>query len=87
MAQIKGEIVQVIGPVVDADFSDAAELLESVGGGFRLNSPDALLESILYFMDHPEEYETAGRRAREIAVTQQGSAGKQAALVQEVLHH
>jgi len=67
------------------DFSDAAELLESVGGGFRLKSPDALLESILYFMDHPEEYETAGRRAREIAVTQQGSAGKQAALVQEVL--
>jgi len=67
------------------DFSDAAELLESVGGGFRVNGPDELLESILYFMDHPEEYETAGRHAREIAVAQQGSAGKQAALVQEVL--
>ena len=67
------------------DFSDAAELLESVGGGFRVNSPDELVESILYFMDQPEEYETAGRHARQIAVAQQGSAGKQAALVQEVL--
>jgi len=69
------------------DFSDAAELLESAGGGFQVNGPEALTESILYFMDHPEEYETAGRRAREIAASQQGAARKQALLVKEVLAH
>ena len=69
------------------DFSDAAELLESVGGGFPVSSPEALTESILYFMDHPEEYNNAGRRAREISATQQGSARKQAELVKEVLSH
>ena len=69
------------------DFSDAAELLESAGGGFSVSGPEALTESILYFMDHPEEYETAGRRAREISATQQGSARKQAELIKEVLSH
>jgi len=69
------------------DFSDAVELLESAGAGFQVSSPGVLTESILYFMDHPEEYEAAGRRAREIAVTQQGAARKQALLVQEVLSH
>ena len=33
----------------------------------------------------PEEYDNAGRRALEIAATQQGSARKQAELVKEVL--
>ena len=69
------------------DFSDAAELLESVGGGFPVSGPEALTESILYFMGHPDEYDTAGRRAREIAVNQQGAARKQALLVKEVLSH
>jgi 3-deoxy-D-manno-octulosonic-acid transferase len=69
------------------DFSDAAELLESVGGGFPVSNPEALTESILYFMDHPEEYSTAGKRARGIALEQQGAARKQAALVKDVLCH
>ena len=68
------------------DFSDAAELLESVGGGFPVSGPEALTESILYFMDHPEEYSGAGKRARDIALTQQGAARKQAALLKEVLN-
>ena len=67
------------------DFSDAAELLESAGGGFPVSGPEALTESILYFMDHPEDYNTASRRALEIAATQQGAARKQAVLVKEVL--
>ena len=69
------------------DFSDAVELLASVGAGFQVSGPKDLTESILYFMDHPEEYEAAGRRAREIAATQQGAARKQALLVKEVLSH
>ncbi len=69
------------------DFSDAAELLESVGGGFPVSGPEALTESILYYADHPEEYDEASRRALEIAATQQGAARKQALLVKEVLNH
>ncbi len=69
------------------DFSDAAELLESAGAGFPVSGPENLTESILYFMDHPAEYDTASRRAREIAATQQGAARKQALLVKEVLSH
>ena len=68
------------------DFSDAADLLGAGGAGFQVSSPEVLTESILYFMDHPEEYEASGRRAREIAVTQQGAARKQALLVKEVLN-
>ncbi len=69
------------------DFSDAVDLLESAGAGFQVSSPEVLTESILYFMDHPEEYEAAGRRARNSAITQQGAARKQALLVKEVLSH
>jgi len=69
------------------DFSDAAELLESAGGGFPVSGPEALTESILYYADHPEEYDEASRRALEIAATQQGAARKQALLVKEVLNH
>jgi len=69
------------------DFSDAAELLESVGSGFPVSGPEALTESILYFMDHPDEYAAAGRRAREIAAGQQGAARKQALLVKNILSH
>ena len=67
------------------DFQDAAELLESVGGGFPVAKPEELTESILYFMDHPEEYAAAGKQAREIVLAQQGSARKQTQLVEEVL--
>jgi 3-deoxy-D-manno-octulosonic-acid transferase len=67
------------------DFQDAAELLESVGAGFPVSKPEELTESILYFMDHPEEYTAAGNQAREIVFAQQGSARKQTQLVRELL--
>jgi 3-deoxy-D-manno-octulosonic-acid transferase len=67
------------------DFQDAAELLESVGAGFPVSKPAELTESILYFMDHPEEYARAGKLAREIVFDQQGSARKQTQLVRDLL--
>jgi 3-deoxy-D-manno-octulosonic-acid transferase len=69
------------------DFSDAAELLESAGGGFPVSGPEALTEAILYFLNHPKEYDAASKRAMEIAATQQGSARMQAELVKEILSH
>jgi 3-deoxy-D-manno-octulosonic-acid transferase len=67
------------------DFQDAADLLESVGAGFPVSKPAELTESILYFMDHPEEYAAAGKLARDIVSAQQGSARKQVQLVRELL--
>jgi len=67
------------------DFQDAAELLESAGAGFPVARPAELTETLLYFMDHPQEYEAAGSRARKVALAQQGSASKQAQLVKDVL--
>ena len=67
------------------DFRDAAELLESAGAGFPVAGPEELTETLLYFMDHPQEYEAAGSRARKVALAQQGSASKQAQLVKDVL--
>lgn len=69
------------------DFSDAVELLESVGAGFQVSGPEALKEQILFFKDHPEKYKEAGSRARKIATAQQGAARKQALLVKEVISH
>jgi len=82
-AAISGKPV-FYGPYIK-DFQDAAELLESVGAGLPVSKPQELTESILYFMDHPEEYHAAGNRAREVAVAQRGSAKHQAQLAKEVL--
>lgn len=74
------------GPSMN-DFRDAADLLESAGGGFPISGPAGLTKAIQYFTDHPEEYRSAGRRAREIAATQQGAVAHQAQLVIELLSH
>ncbi len=72
------------GPYMD-DFADAADLLESVGAGYKVQNTEELSKKIQYFANHKEEYAVAGKRAREVALAQQGSAFKQAHLVLDVL--
>jgi len=67
------------------DFADAAELLESGRAGFPIGDQHELTESILYFMDHQQEYREAAGRAREIALAQRGSAREQVRLVMNLL--
>lgn len=68
------------GPFMD-DFHDAARLLESVSGGFRVGSIEDLEKLMHYFRTNPKEYSLACHRAGEIARQQQGSSARQLAFV------
>jgi 3-deoxy-D-manno-octulosonic-acid transferase len=72
------------GPSI-GDFRDAAELLESVHAGFRVDDASALEEMIRTFRNHPEEYKNACRRAGDMARMQQGAAERQAKIVLQCL--
>jgi 3-deoxy-D-manno-octulosonic-acid transferase len=72
------------GPSI-GDFRDAAELLESVGAGFRVDDVQALEEMIRTFRNNPVEYKSACRRAGGIARLQQGAAERQAAIIIQCL--
>jgi len=64
------------GPHMD-DFHDAVWLLESVGGGFKVDNVADLKSRIEYFQNQPQEYERACQQAGEAAEAQQGSAARQ----------
>ena len=72
------------GPSI-GDFRDAAELLESVEAGFRVDDVRALEEKIRAFRNNPAEYQGACRRAGDMARMQQGAAERQAAIVMQCL--
>lgn len=67
------------------DFSDARALLEAENAGFCSKTPQDLAQKLLYFVNAPEEYAAAGKRALKVANRQQGAARKQIALLKEVL--
>jgi 3-deoxy-D-manno-octulosonic-acid transferase len=72
------------GPSI-GDFRDAAELLESVTSGFRVDDASALEEKIRSFRNKPSEYQKACLRAGDMAGMQQGAAERQAAIVMQCL--
>ncbi len=59
------------------DFHDAADLLESVEGGFRIDDVADLERRILYYRTHQQEYNDACNRAGKIARAQLGSSSRQ----------
>lgn len=67
------------------DFADAAQLLESAQAGYPVKNTRELIGKIHYLLQHQEEYTAVCRRAREVALAQQGSARRQAELVRDVL--
>jgi 3-deoxy-D-manno-octulosonic-acid transferase len=68
------------GPHIE-DFHDAAQLLESVSGGFPVTNIDDLENLLHFYRAHPDEYDQACQRAGEIARQQQGSSARQLAFV------
>ena len=72
------------GPSI-GDFRDAAELLESVRAGFRVEVVQALEEGIRTYRNNPVEYESACLRAGDIARRQQGAAERQAEIIMQCL--
>ena len=54
-------------PVIASDIPGNRELVEHMRTGllFPSDKPDRLVESIQYFLDHPEDAREMSRRARE----------------------
>ncbi len=65
------------------DFADAQDFLEEANAGFLVKNQAELLEKVIHYIDAPAEYEAAGERARQVAISQQGSAKKQIALIKD----
>jgi 3-deoxy-D-manno-octulosonic-acid transferase len=67
------------------DFADAAQLLEDAKAGFPVANVAELTGKVLYLLAHGDEYDAVCGRARDVALAQQGSAGRQAKLIKNVL--
>ncbi len=67
------------------DFDDAAQLLETAQAGYPVKNTRELIGKIHYLLKHQDEYTAVCRRAKEVALAQQGSARRQALLVKDVL--
>ena len=72
------------GPSMD-DFLEAKELLESVEGGIEVSSPGDFAERALWFLNHPEELQARGARARETVMHNRRSAEKHARVIAQLL--
>jgi 3-deoxy-D-manno-octulosonic-acid transferase len=78
-AAIWGKIV-FYGPSME-DFSDAKALLEEVGAGITVLSPDMLVEKALWFLNHPDAVKNLGRKAKEAVMKTQNASEKHANVI------
>lgn len=72
------------GPSME-DFLDAKALLEEVGGGMSVSTPDDLAEKVIWFLSHPDLLKTHGARAREAAGKNFDSAENHAKVIARLL--
>jgi len=73
------------GPSME-DFFEATALLEGVGAGFVVRDKDELVETATWLLDHPEESERLGRKAKDEIERNNGSAKKQVERVFRIYH-
>ena len=74
------------GPSME-DFLDATAILEGVGAGIRVSSPDRFADKALWFLNHPDALKTYGARAREAVIGHQKAAGKHARVIADLISH
>jgi 3-deoxy-D-manno-octulosonic-acid transferase len=67
------------------DFLDAKTLLEEVGAGIPVESPDMLAEKALWFLNHPDVLKASGERAREAVLRNQNAAENHARVVAKLI--
>jgi 3-deoxy-D-manno-octulosonic-acid transferase len=72
------------GPFMQ-DYQDAAELVLAAGAGFQAGSADELAEQISALLRDEQRYQQVCQAAERLAVSQQGSAQRQAELVMKEL--
>jgi 3-deoxy-D-manno-octulosonic-acid transferase len=82
-AAVWGKVV-FYGPSME-DFLDAKALLEEVGGGIPVSSPEMLTEKALWFLNHPDALKTSGERAREAVLRNQNAAENHARVIAELI--
>ena len=78
-AAVWGKVV-FYGPSME-DFLDAIALLEEVGAGIPVTSPEMLAEKVLWFLNHPDELKAHGAQAREAVMRNQDAAEKHAKVI------
>lgn len=74
----------VYGPSMK-DFADAKELLESAQAGFPVATPQEAADIFLQWARSPDDYERAAKKAKEVALAQQGSARRQVELIRSMV--
>jgi 3-deoxy-D-manno-octulosonic-acid transferase len=72
------------GPSME-DFLDAKALLEEVGAGIPVSSPDMLAEKALWFLEHLDALRSSGERAREAVLKNQNAAEKHAKVIAKLI--
>jgi 3-deoxy-D-manno-octulosonic-acid transferase len=78
-AAVWGKVV-FYGPSME-DFLDAKAILEEVGAGIPVSSPEMLAKKALWFLRHPETLNSNGGRAREVVIRNQKAADKHAGVI------
>lgn len=76
--------VVLYGPSIE-DFSDAHQLLQSVGAGVIVGSVQEMAEQGLYLLDHRLELKKRGEAGREILLAQCGAARRNLELAQRMI--
>ena len=82
-AAVWGKVV-FYGPSME-DFLDAKALLEEVGAGIPVSSPEMLTEKVLWFLNHPGALKTSGERARASVMRNQNAAEKHARVLAKLI--
>ena len=72
------------GPSME-DFLDAKALLEGARAAVPVTGPEMLAEKALWFLEHPEAVREYGKRARDMALKNQGAAEKHALVIKSLL--
>lgn len=78
-AAVWGKVV-FYGPSME-DFLDAKALLEEMGAGITVSSSEMLAEKALWFLSHPDDMNTLGRKSKEAAMKNQKASEKHANVI------
>jgi 3-deoxy-D-manno-octulosonic-acid transferase len=68
------------GPSME-NFLDAKTLLEEVGAGISVSSPETLAERAIWFLRHPDALKNYGARAKQAVIKNQHAAEKHARVI------
>jgi 3-deoxy-D-manno-octulosonic-acid transferase len=67
------------------DFQDARRILEQERAGVEVKDAEAFAEQALFFLNHQEELQDAGRRAKEAVLHSQGASKRHAEVIARLI--